>query len=137
MRRENFKLEKEVDDILEQEYHDVGELALGFSDLINPKHRERIIKELASYGYDFSEVKKNLKNAKRTDWIVLDTECRHQWDPFDESEVVPCKTRKLLPKPKFRVMSDSDCLEHLRKSSPEKLAELQARYPDLKLPFRN
>jgi len=129
--RENLKLEKEVDDILEQETHGIGEAAYSISYLKKPDDPERVREEFAAYGYDFNEVKKHFKKAKPNDWIVLQTECRNLWEPFRGAEFIPCKTRTLLTKPKFHFENGWDYAGRTMHISKEdtlrELAEFQAK----------
>jgi transcriptional regulator with XRE-family HTH domain len=127
--RENFKLEQEVDAILEEETHCLGEFACNILSLTNPenqKEHERVKDEIASYGYDFAYLKKQCKKAKRGDWIVLETESRRVWDPFDGHAAIPCASRKLLKKPKFRFEDGWDVVARMMNTSKENLLQRQA-----------
>jgi transcriptional regulator with XRE-family HTH domain len=99
---ENFKLFDEVDTILEEETHAIGETAYSISALKDPKNREDFKKRFAEQGYDFDELKKHFKKASPGDMMVLETESRRVWYPFNGSESVPCRNWKLLQEPKFR-----------------------------------
>lgn len=99
---ENFKLFDEVDTILEEETHAIGETAYSISALKDPKNREDFKKRFAEQGYDFDELKKHFKKASPGDMMVLETESRRVWYPFNGSESVLCRNWKLLQEPKFR-----------------------------------
>jgi len=130
---ENFKLEKEIDDILEAETHKVGEIGYSISSLTNPeqpKDIERVKEEFASYGYDFAKISKRFSKAKPGDWIVLETEYRALWDPLDSSEHIPCDTRTLLQNPKFRIVDGWEFLDRFgvsKESALKELADLKAK----------
>lgn len=119
----NFKLENEVDGLLEEETHEVGETGYSVSSLKESKDLARIKEEFASYGYDFAEVQKHFKKAKSGDWVVLETECRQVWDPFNGSQTVPCATRKLRPKPEFRFVNGWDYLGPKLRVSKEQVLQ--------------
>ena len=103
--RDNFKLEKEIDDILEAETRRLGVFGFSAASLTNPtspNDLEQLKDDIASFGYDFAELKKFSKKAIIGDYIVLQTESRQAWDPFNGQESVPCAKWKILEKPKYR-----------------------------------
>jgi DNA-binding XRE family transcriptional regulator len=110
---ENFKLFNEVDAILEEETHEIGEHAYSMTSLKDPKNRERLKKEFAEGGYDFDELKKHFKKASPGDMMILETERRRVWYPFNGSESIPCKDWKLLKGPKFRFEFGYDYLARI------------------------
>jgi len=98
--REAFDLENEVEEILENETHSVGEIGFSITGLLQDQVRAKA--ELAEYGYDFSEIKKLFKKRKNGfDWLIIEAESRQVWDPFDGAETIPCRNRKLSGKPKY------------------------------------
>lgn len=122
--KETFKLEKEVDDVLEAETHRLGESAFNaksFTNPTNPDELERLKDHIASYGYDFSELKKFSKKASLGDSIVIQTESRLVWDPFHGRESVPCAKWKLLKKPNFWLEFGYDFMTRTMKISIEDL----------------
>jgi DNA-binding XRE family transcriptional regulator len=97
--RHNFKLEKEIEDILEDETHDLGHEALEVSDLLrNPAKAKE---QLAEHGIEFSRIKKQLKKCVGDVYLIIEDEFRMLWDPAGGPQGVLCKTRKLIPKAKY------------------------------------
>jgi DNA-binding XRE family transcriptional regulator len=121
---EHFKLRNEVDDILEQETHSLGEQAYSISSLQTRQDLDRIKDEFASYGFNYDQVKKSFKKAKPGDWIVLETETRNVWHPFNDSFFIPCATRTLRPKPKFWFANG---IEYFRKMGFTTMVEPHAK----------
>jgi len=120
--RGNFKLEKEVDDILEAETHRLGEFGFGATSLTKPASRddlERLKDDIASFGYDFAEIKKFSKKAIIGDYIVLQTESRRVWDPFHGQESIPCAKWKILEKPKYWFEFSYDFMARVMKTPVE------------------
>ena len=128
---ENFKLAREIDDMLEQETHAVGQAAYDISCLRTEKDLDRVKEEFASYGFDYDEVKKSFKKAKPGDWIVLETEIRSLWHPFNDSIAIPCATRTLRPKPTFWFENG---IELFRKAGFTTMVEPQAERRSSKIP---
>ena len=125
---EHFKLEKEVDDILEAETHGLGEFGFNANSLTNPTNPddlERLKDDIASYGYDFAELKNFSKKAKLGDYIVLQTESRMAWDPFNWNESVPCAKWKILEKPKYWFEFGYDFMARIMKIPIEDLLNHQ------------
>jgi DNA-binding XRE family transcriptional regulator len=121
---DNFKLFGQVDDILEEEARGLGECAfnaLSFTKPENPKELENLKKQIAEYGYDFNELKKYCKKAKVGDWIVLQTELRKLWDPFDGRESTPCANWKILKEQKYWLEFGYDYFARKSKISIENL----------------
>ena len=97
--RETFKLEKEINAILEDETRDIGRTAYSISNLLT---KPQIAKEkLAEHGIDFNKIKKELKKHESGGWLIVDDECRCVWWPGHSPFTVLCKSRKLIPKAKY------------------------------------
>jgi transcriptional regulator with XRE-family HTH domain len=111
--RKEFKLETEIDEILEDETRYVGQERIPIWQLKNKKNKfdEVYLKKLADrLGVDYANFKRKLKRLLDPDVIVIEDEFRRDWvDKFDLLEPLeaqthlktPCKTRKLTSKPKY------------------------------------
>lgn len=97
--REAFKLENEIESILEDQTRTIGRTATAVSTLLeNP---DRCKEELAKHGIDFNKIKKELKNNKSDGWLFINDEFRDTWSPGQRPFMVECKSRKLIPKAKY------------------------------------
>jgi DNA-binding XRE family transcriptional regulator len=98
--QELFKLMPAIDEILENETRDQGEVCMSIDSLLaDPKEAKR---KLDEYGYDFSTVKKIFKRRKTVFYsLTLVTESRQVWDPMDDNLTIPCSNRKVVTKPRY------------------------------------
>jgi transcriptional regulator with XRE-family HTH domain len=95
--RKTFKLESEIDVLLESETH--RRSALGFeiaSLLASPADQ----KQLSERGFNFDKLKSQLKNRHPDEWLIIETEVRRIWD-WPYVVPVPLKSRKIVTKPRF------------------------------------
>ena len=112
--RQEFKLESEIDEILEDETCYVGQERIAIWELKTTKNKfdEPYLEKLAErLGVPFADFKKKVNKLKDHDVIVIEDEFRRDWvDKFDLLEPLeeqthlktPCKKRKLMSKPKYR-----------------------------------
>ena len=115
---ENFKLFNEVEGILDAETRCEGEAGFNASSLTKPESAAELhdLKErIATYGYDFAELKKFCKKAAPGDWIMIQTESRMIWDPFTGRETIPCADWKILKKRKFWLEFGYDAMSRMTK----------------------
>src|ERR1019366_4040555 len=113
--RSNFKLEKEIDELLESEPHTFGEIGLFLPLQLHDNHK----KLLVDSGFDYEKLKKFSKRGKPSDCLILQTELRRGWDPFRGIEQIPCKTRKLAPKPQYWLEDWGAVFKRNQKKHPE------------------
>jgi DNA-binding XRE family transcriptional regulator len=112
--RSTFKLENEIEHLLEDEPHQLGEMTL-FGPMDN---NPTAMKMLTDSGFDYSKVKTLLENCQPSQCIVLELETRPGWDPFRCIKHVPCTTRKLAPKPKCTIEDRDAVFERNMKKYP-------------------
>jgi transcriptional regulator with XRE-family HTH domain len=106
--RKAFKLEQEIDEVLEAEPHEIINVAYDFDDLTRDKKEFEFVarmlettpKELLSKFHHYS------RGLKQKDQVQLHAsyEMRRAWNPFKPGLIGAfdeCKVKKLLPKPKF------------------------------------
>ena len=120
--RTTFKLEYEIDTLLETETHGRGAAAFQISTLLENPAKSR--KELAQHGFDFSKLKPHFKKFQSDDWLIIETEMREVWDPPYHS-AIPCKNRKLIPIPSFWIEHLTD-IGQLNKTLNDKLGRSPA-----------
>jgi transcriptional regulator with XRE-family HTH domain len=106
--RKAFKLEQEIDEVLEEEPHAIINVAYDFDNLMRDKKEFEFVarmlettpKELLSKFHHYS------RGLKQKDRVQLHAsyEMRRAWNPFQPGLVGAfdeCKVKKLLPRPKF------------------------------------
>jgi len=115
--REKFKLQDEVDAILEDETRSMGRAAYSISDLL--KEPDRAKTQLGEHGIDFNKIKKELKKHESGGWLIVDDEYRNDWWPGHSPYGILCRSRKLIPKAKYWIETfkrDSDNIRQLKKA---------------------
>ena len=106
--RKAFKLEQEIDEVLEGEPHEIINVAYDFDDLTRDKQEFEFVarllattpKELLS---KFHHCSRGLKPKERVQ-LHASYEMRRAWNPFQPGCVAAfdeCRVKQLLPKPKF------------------------------------
>jgi transcriptional regulator with XRE-family HTH domain len=106
--RKAFKLEQEIDEVLEEEPHEIINVVYDFDDLTRDKKEFEFVarmlettpKELLGKFHHYS------RGLKPKDQVQLHAsyEMRRAWNPFTPGLVGAfdeCKVKKLLPRPKF------------------------------------
>ena len=112
--RQNFKLGKQIDVLMEDETRHINRSGFDISALL-ADHTEAK-KKLAVHGIDFSTIKSHLKKHAVDHWLVVEDEFKEFWSPSDRSTGV-CETRKLMKKAKcwiVAVPSDSNATQLLK-----------------------
>jgi DNA-binding XRE family transcriptional regulator len=106
--RQAFKLEREIDDILEDDTHEISNIILSYECIKNDKQ----LTELASrqLGMKPEEIlklfKQEMRSMKRQDRVFMQlfSEVRKAWNP-DRGQIGhatdDCKVKKILPKAEF------------------------------------
>jgi len=113
--RSTFKLEKEIEQLLDDEPHQFAELTL-FSP---PDNNDKARSLVTESGFDYNKVKKILEKRKPSECLMMEIEMRPGWDPFLCSKFVPCTTRKLAPKPKCWLEDWNTVFERNLKKYPQ------------------
>jgi len=99
--RQKFKLHKEIDDLLEDETRTIGRTAFSLSYLLEKPKKAKAV--LAEHGLDYSKIKSLLKRHPPHHLLIIKDEFWRDWDPSGSCISFVCKTRKLIPKAKYRV----------------------------------
>ncbi len=97
--RVKFKLEDEVEDILDEETRASGVVAHTISSLL--EEPDRSTKKLAEHDINFAQIKKELKAQAKDGFLFIQDEYRNVWLPGQTPFQVPARPRKLIPKAKF------------------------------------
>jgi DNA-binding XRE family transcriptional regulator len=125
--RKKFKLEKEIEDVLEDETRDIDRPAYSIPALFdNPNFCKEVEN---SDGIDLSVIKQRLKKPQSDDWLIIEDEFRLKWTPGGIPLKQPCKIRKNIPIRKFGVVTFKpgttmfQCLQFIRQ------AKLQNSFP--------
>jgi transcriptional regulator with XRE-family HTH domain len=106
--RKAFKLEQEIDEVLEEEPHEIIRRSHDFPLLMrNKREFAEVAREMGTTTQDlFKKYQQQARGLKANEQVRLDTayEMRRAWNPFKPGLVAAfdeCKVKKLLPKPKF------------------------------------
>lgn len=113
--REKFKLNDEVEAILEDETRAMNRSAYSISALLEQPEKSR--KDLAEHGIDFDKIKRELKKRESGGWLLVDDEFRTVWCPGHTPFGTLCKSRKLIPKAKYWIQTikhDPTTIQQLR-----------------------
>jgi transcriptional regulator with XRE-family HTH domain len=95
--RKTFKLESEIDALLESETHRRGAQGFEIASLLTSPANQ---KQLSDRGFNFDKLKSQLKNRHPDEWLIIETEVRRIWD-WPYLVPVPLKSRKIVTKPRF------------------------------------
>jgi hypothetical protein len=97
--RQTFKLEDEIDDVLENETRGVGRASYSISSLLkNPDHARD---DLAKHGIEWKKIEKRLKKRASIDWLIIEEEVRQSWSPDGFPDLLVCNPRKIIPKASY------------------------------------
>jgi DNA-binding XRE family transcriptional regulator len=107
--RKTFKLEQEIDDILEDEAHEIVEISFGYEDLATDAQMARTAARLLDMTPKdlLRKFKQHTRGLKRGDTVILHVraELRRAWNPLNDGAIggfdLP-KVRKILPKAEFQ-----------------------------------
>jgi DNA-binding XRE family transcriptional regulator len=111
--RNDFKLETEIDEVLEEQSRHVGQERFPIWALKTTRNNfdEAHLRELASrLGVQYGPFKRVLAKRDDLDVLIIEDEFRRDWvdmfslsDPLEEQTYLktPCKERKLTTKPKY------------------------------------
>jgi DNA-binding XRE family transcriptional regulator len=117
--REKFKLQDEIEAILEDQTRQMGRSAYSISSLLEEPAKSQ--ETLAEHGIDFNKIKKELKKHEFGGWLIVDDEHRSVWCPGHSPFTVLCNSRKLIPKAKYWI----ETIKHDPASLQELLQELK------------
>ena len=101
--RKKFKLEREIEDVLENETRQIDRPAFSIAALFDdPNFCEKV--EIQN-GIDLSAIKQRVKKPQSEDWLIIEDEFRLKWTPGGVFLKQPCKVRKNIPTRKFGVVT--------------------------------
>jgi transcriptional regulator with XRE-family HTH domain len=111
--RKAFKLEQEIDEVLEEEPHEIIRLSHDFADLVrNKKELAEVARQMGTTPKDLlKKYQQQMRGLKANEQVRLHTAygMRRAWNPFKPGLVAAfdeCKVKKLLPKPEFEFKNE-------------------------------
>ncbi len=112
--REKFKLEDEIEDVLDDETRDISTSGRPISSLLEEPEQSK--KDLAEYDISFDQIRKELKKNTKDGFLIIQDEVRRVWTPGTFSHSVPGRPRTLIPKARVWIKEFKGSLENLLKS---------------------
>lgn len=114
--RKTFKLEPEIDALMEAETHRRSAAGFEIASLLESPADRQLLSE---YGFDFNRLRSHFKNHHPDGWLIIETEVRRIWD-WPYVVPVPLKSRKIVAKPRFWIVPISTTAD-LMKAYREKV----------------
>jgi DNA-binding XRE family transcriptional regulator len=130
--RQHFKLQDEIEDILEDESRAVRRVAFPIQYLLeNPANATE---DLAEHDIDFNMIKKHLMKHPSRALLIVEDELREIWSSSGKSFPLVCRKRKLIPRAKCWIKTlppiptpppDLHTADQMMKFSQEQLIQVQ------------